>query len=459
MAGIGFKLQKIISEQHLQGSAGAYMASAAVSTGPWILMALGITFLAGGQLWLGSGTSNADFRVLATHAFAFSQIIAGSVQLVVTRYLADRLYEEDDDALFPVWTSSSLLCILLCVGVGFGGAKLAGLSDLNILQYSLLLGLLGLLWNSASFLSMLRDYNRVLLAYFLGALCCIGAAITRPLQNELNWILGGLCLGIGITVLLIVTRILAEFKLSARGSWEILRAFRQYFWLLLMGFSYGLGVWIDKFIFWWMDDTGFAVLPYFHNSSIYDAAVFWSLISVIPSYAVFLMHTETDFYSSYRDFFGAISHRRPYREINQHKQMMKQVIQNNVRKLFYAQGLVTTLFLVIPILFPNRFGLSPDILHIYQILLIGTMLQVFFFFLNIILQYLDFIKYSALLTLGFCLLNALFTWISIRFTDLSWYGYGYFLAALCLLTITWFVLQKLINQLEFHTFMGSKSRL
>lgn len=459
MAGIGFRLQKLISQQKFSSSTRAYLASAAVSTGPWVLMAMGVTFLAGGQLWAGSDSPNREFRVLATHAFAFSQIIAGAIQLVVTRYLADRLYEEDDDALFPSWTSSSLLCALFCMPIGLLAAWNAQLSSLQMILYGLLLALLGVLWNTAGFLSTLRDYSHVLLAYTLGAATCIAMAMIAPTDQMTSWALAGLCLGIGITLTLLLLRLFAEFSLSSRGSWEILGAFRQYFWLLVMGFSYGLGIWIDKFIFWWMDATQVQILPGFFASPIYDAAVFWSLISVIPSYAIFLLHTETDFYSTYRDFFGAISHRRSYREIHQHKTKMAQVILGNARRLLISQGLITACFVLFPVLTPFHLGLGPDNLHIYQILLLSALLQVMFLFVNILLQYLDFIKYSALLTLGYCVINGLLTWVSIAIGGLSWYGYGSFAASLLCLIIAWILLSKVVDQLEYHTFMGPKSRL
>lgn len=457
MAGIGFKLQHLITHQKVGNSSKAYLSSALISTGPWILMALGISALAGGQLWFGS-ESEPSFRALVTHAFAFSQIIAGALQLGVSRLAADRLYEQDDQSLFPLWLSSSWICTLACMLWGAIGWAVFHLNAPDGLGLVLLMGLLGLLWNSSSFLSTLRDYRAILWAYLLGAAACIAYAALRQ-EIQLPSALWGLNFGIGLCLLLLIRRILIEFDLSTAYGWEIVQILKAYPALMAMGLFYGLGIWIDKFLFWWFPQTGLEIATGLYQFPLYDSPVFWALISVIPSYALFLLHTETDFYREYRSFYGSITQKASFREIHAYKLKMIRVVHLNAKKLLWSQGTVSGLFLCIPMINPKILGLSPNNVHIFQILVLATFLQVLFLFVNILLQYLDFLWLSAKLNGLFALLNLLLSSISILWGGVSWYGYGIFCAALICLGVAWLYLSQIMQKLEFHTFMGPKSRL
>lgn len=456
MAGIAFKLQHLISTQKVSGYSQAYLSSALIATGPWILMALGISALAGGQVWIGSD-QHSDFRAMVTYAFAFSQILAGALQLAISRIAADRLFEHDDQSLFPIWLSSSVLCTLLCWIAGLFWTWVWQLSLVQGMAFTVLMGLLGLLWNSSSFLSTLRDFKAILYAYGLGAVVCIIYAWCAQLWDfEVLW---GLNLGLGLCLGLMLRRIALEFDLSPSHGWDILQALRSYPALIVMGLSYGLGIWIDKFLFWWMPQTQMNIAPHLFQCPQYDAPIFWALLSVIPSYALFLLHTETSFYKIYRNFYGSIEHKASFRELHSHKQKMRESVLLNARKLLLSQGTISALFLALPMVNPKWMGLSHSNMHIYQILILGTLLQVLFLFVNILLQYLDFTRLSALLCLGFALANGLFTWLSIEWGGLSWYGYGLFGAALLSLVLAWISLQKILDKLEYYTFMGPKSRL
>ena len=75
--------------------------------------------------------------------------------------------------------------------------------------------------------------------------------------------------------------------------------------LMLIGLLYNLGIWIDKFMFWYYPDTSEQIIGPLRASVIYDLPVFMAYLSIIPGMAVFLVRIETDFVDFY-DFASAI---------------------------------------------------------------------------------------------------------------------------------------------------------
>ncbi|MFS9669432.1 exopolysaccharide Pel transporter PelG, partial [Klebsiella pneumoniae] len=72
--------------------------------------------------------------------------------------------------------------------------------------------------------------------------------------------------------------------------------------LMLIGLLYNLGIWLDKFMFWYAPGTGQQVFGPLNASVIYDIPVFLAYLGIIPGMAVFLVRIETDFVEYYDAF-------------------------------------------------------------------------------------------------------------------------------------------------------------
>ena len=102
MAGIGFELRKLLKKQSYLGLLEAYTYAGLIGSGPWILSIFGIMLV--GVLSLGIVVPHlliAQFTVTVTYLFMISLILTGVVQLSFTRFIADRLFAEDDAAVLP----------------------------------------------------------------------------------------------------------------------------------------------------------------------------------------------------------------------------------------------------------------------------------------------------------------------------------------------------------------------
>jgi len=114
MAGIGFELRKIYNEDSLFSKQKAYAYAGIVYTGP---MLLGILLTAGVVVltMVGGISENERDYILSnwTYAIIFSLVITSLFSLVVTRFVADMLYEKKFETIIPSFYASSALMLMI----------------------------------------------------------------------------------------------------------------------------------------------------------------------------------------------------------------------------------------------------------------------------------------------------------------------------------------------------------
>src|SRR5215813_941330 len=117
MAGIGFELRKLLERDSLTGLVQAYAYAAVISSGPWVLSIIGILvvgFMSASAVTPAYGIT--QFQVSVTYLIAGSLILTGPAQLAFTRFIADRLFEKQTDAVLPNF-NGMLLIVVLAAGV------------------------------------------------------------------------------------------------------------------------------------------------------------------------------------------------------------------------------------------------------------------------------------------------------------------------------------------------------
>ena len=98
----------------------AYGYAGIICTGPMLLgvvLQLGILLLCG---WVGAQRDQQDLLVcMITYTLLFSLTVTSFFSMPVTRYLADMLYEEQEQTILPsFWGSSSIMLVLGCTLYG-----------------------------------------------------------------------------------------------------------------------------------------------------------------------------------------------------------------------------------------------------------------------------------------------------------------------------------------------------
>ena len=102
MAGIGFEIRKILERDSYWSVLRAYGYAGLVSGGPWALSILSIMMIGVLAVTLGVAQREVNaFQICVTYLMAASLIWSGGMQLMFTRFVADRTYAGEQAEVLP----------------------------------------------------------------------------------------------------------------------------------------------------------------------------------------------------------------------------------------------------------------------------------------------------------------------------------------------------------------------
>ncbi|MCE4052904.1 exopolysaccharide Pel transporter PelG [Pseudomonas sp. Au-Pse12] len=456
MAGIGFELRKILSRDSYTATLHAYVYAGLISSGPWVLSILSVMLV--GVISLGLVVPEVlirQFLITVTYLMATSLILTGGLQLFFTRFVSDRLFERKYEQILP-----NLIGVLLLVTLGSGALGILLL--LSLFDQPLIYRLLTLanfvvlcnLWLVIIFLSGMKAYNRILLVMLVGYGLMVGSAFFLR-HMGMEGLLLALLLGHSTLLFLFLYDILREYRAEKLVAFDFLDRRQVFVSLLLTGLCYNLGIWIDKFIFWFNPDTSSQVIGPMRASILYDLPIFLAYLAIIPGMAVFLVRIETDFAEWYDRLFRAVRDGETLQHIGSLKAEMTFSIRQGLLEICKVQGLtVVLLFLFGPRLL-EWLGMSSYYLPLFYIDLIGVSIQVVFMAILNVFFYLDKRAIVLELCLLFVALNAILTLLSLHLGP-SFFGYGFTLSLLVCVLLGLARLSTALDDLEYETFMLSR---
>lgn len=329
MAGIGFELRKMLKRDSLLGLLRAYTYAGIISSGPWILSIVGILLIGILSLpFVIPGSLITQFQVSVTYLIAISLILTGPLQLAFTRFTSDRLFEKRDDLILPNYHAVSLVMTLVAGGLGLLVILFAFPQQSAIYRLLMLAGFVVManIWIAVIFLSGMKQYKAIVWIFLIGyTLTVLLALLFNRLGLEgllLGFVTGQLCLLIGMAAL-----IYRNFSGRRFLSFEVFDRRFAYPSLMLIGLLYNLGIWLDKFMFWYAPGTGQQVIGPLNASVIYDIPVFLAYLGIIPGMAVFLVRIETDFVEYYDAFYDAVRGGASLEHIEDMRNTMVQTIR------------------------------------------------------------------------------------------------------------------------------------
>jgi len=296
MAGIGFELRKILKRQTLFGVARAYAYAGLISSGPLILSIFGILIIGVMSLaFVIPKYAIVQFQVSVTYLIACSLILTGPLQLSFTRFISDRIFEKRDDLVLSnyngvvlVSTAASGVLGVLAVAFGFRGEPL---------MYRLLMVagfvVVSNIWIAVIFLSSVKQYRQILFVFAIGYGCTVAFALMLN-THGLSGLLGGFVAGHVVLLAGLSGLIYRNYRSPRFISFEVFQKRFAYPSLAMVGFLFNLGVWLDKFMFWYAPGTGSKVIGPLNASVIYDIPVFIAYVCVMPGMATFLVRIEAD---------------------------------------------------------------------------------------------------------------------------------------------------------------------
>ncbi|AZD08544.1 Pellicle/biofilm biosynthesis inner membrane protein PelG, MATE family transporter [Pseudomonas chlororaphis] len=456
MAGIGFELRKILSRDSYTATLHAYVYAGLIGSGPWVLSILSVMLV--GVISLGLVVPEVvirQFLITVTYLMATSLILTGGLQLFFTRFVSDRLFERKYEQILP-----NLVGMLLLVTLGSG--VLGILLLITLFDQGLIYRLLALanfvvlcnLWLVIIFLSGMKAYNRILLVMLVGYGLMVGSAFfLRHLGME--GLLLALLLGHSSLLFLFLYDILREYRAEKLVAFDFLDRRQVFVSLLLTGLCYNLGIWIDKFIFWFNPQTSSQVIGPMRASILYDLPIFLAYLAIIPGMAVFLVRIETDFAEWYERLFRAVRDGETLQHIGSLKAEMTFSIRQGLLEICKVQGLTVVLLFLFGPRILEWLGMSSYYLPLFYIDLIGVSIQVVFMAILNVFFYLDKRMIVLELCLLFVALNGALTLLSL-YLGPSFFGYGFTFSLLLCVLLGLARLSTALDDLEYETFMLSR---
>ncbi|MCD6459659.1 exopolysaccharide Pel transporter PelG [bacterium] len=450
MAGIGFRLQKLLNEDSYTGLIKGYLFSAIISSGPMLTSIICIALLGLVSMPILTAEDYLLFRATIVYVFAFSLIFTGLFQMLATRYIADRLYMKEPSSLIPCFMGL-LVITFICQSILGSLFFYHVLPDWRYVFVSTSLYIIiSSLWNTMIFISATKNYMLIVGGFAAGSLISFVCGYYLGLKIGMIGYLLGFCIGQFIIVIVLAGSLLREFNFYKNIDFNFILYFRKYPELCITGLVINLSVWIDKFLFWF-SGYGFTIKGMIHIFPLYDSAFFLGYLSIVPTLSIFVMKVETEFYRKYRNFYQMITGKASLDAIEEAKTQMVQNLKESTATVLKVQGFVTLMLLIGAVNVVHFTKLTWAQLVIFKISILSALLLIFFQLLLIIMLYFEFRKETLLLTLLFLVLNVAATYASIELGFRS-FGYGFFTASFLSLTVGYFVLNYKINNLEFLTF-------
>ncbi|WP_126286113.1 exopolysaccharide Pel transporter PelG [Burkholderia stagnalis] len=454
MSAIGIKLRRLARHNSLLGIMRAYAYAGLVGAGPWIWSIVGILLV--GLLGASPLLPNAivsDFQVSATYLIAASLIITGPMQLALTRFTSDRLFDKQLDAIVPNFTGALLTVTAGATVLGLLAAGFVFDAQGELYRALMVTGFVLLcdIWIASVFLAGLKQYSGILRAFFAGYAVTTVAAVALK-HFGLEGLLYGFVLGQTLLLLLLLTRVYGGFPATRVISFDLFRRVNRYPTLMLIGLLYNVGIWIDKIMFWYAPGSGQAVVGPLHASVIYDIPIFLAYLAITPGMAVFLLRVETEFARHYGAFNTAIREGGSLQQIEYAHDAMAQSLRSALFDIVKVQTLTVLVVLATGPLLLDAMGISRLYMPLLSVQVIATSLQMVFLAIMNSFIYLDRRRPALVLIAAFCALNGCLTAATLAAGPV-FYGYGFAISLLVVVLVGLGWLDRKLDTLEYEIFM------
>lgn len=458
MAGIGFALRRMFKDDSFTKRGIAYVYSSFIAAGPWILSVIAINLL---LFFMEVLDVSVDERNLLSativYSFLFSQLLIAPFQLVVTRYLSDKLYTSEYAYIRPSFMGLNqiIFFISIIVSVAFYFNKPLPLSYKIMSIY--LFVVISLIWVIMIYLSAVKNYRLIVKAYITGGLVTFALMILlikAPLPFEevktaSNFLFSYL-LGLSTILLMFLYNFLSTFFYGNDYKFDFLRYINKYYSLLFIGLFYTGGIWVDNIIMWF-SELGLTIHDTFLYAPFYDNAIFLSYLTIIPSLVLFLVFVETDFYVCYKNYFQKANGSEVYKKINAAFLKMRSVLKYNLFYSFEVQALITLTVVLLAKPIFKVLKLNYVIRNIFKITAVGSLFNILFFILMLILLYFELRKRAMLVSACFFFTNLIF---SFYFKDkgIEYFGYGFALSSFITFCFSLSLYKNFMNRVNYMTF-------
>jgi uncharacterized membrane protein len=392
------------------------------------------------------------FRVIITYNFAFSLVLTGPIVRLVTRCLADQIYDRNVEDAPGMLMGAILLsfCIqapIVLLFYFFAIDLPIPVKVHAIVNYFLVSGL----WIVGVFLSALKAYTAVTLTFAIGLFISFALSYFGAQTGSIDGMLMGFNAGIAVIFFVLIGRTFAEYPYPLKRMFGWTRKARVYWSIALSGLIYNLAIWVDKWVMWFAPEREVLSNGFIYYG-VYDGAMFLAFLSIVPSMAIFMLNLETRFYERYVQFYRDIENHVTLERIEQNHRTLLNELLGGIRNLIVFQATVSLLCIIFATDIFDALGFNYLQLGIFRFGLLGSFFHTLFLVLTVVLSYFDLRKQVLFVNLVLMFTSLVFTWLSIG-QGFAYYGFGYFSAALFSFLVAALITFRELNRVPYNTFI------
>ena len=453
MAGIGFELKRLFHKKGVLNTTKAYGYATVICAGP---MLLGVILLLGIMaLCTIFNTTTSDRELLIcmiTYTLLASVTVTSFFSMVVTRYVADMLFEEENQAVLPCFWGSTV--IMMAVGSVLYGIFLlfSGATLVQGLLCFVLFGELIIVWNAMSFLSAIKDYKGIFMSFLtsVAASILLGALLLWLKFPVVESLLFAVSVGYGVMLVWDVILLHRYFPHTSLGAFTFLKWIDAFLPLALSGLFMNIGM-FSHLVIMWFSDIKVHVHGLFYGAPWHDVPALLAFMTALMTTVNFVVSVEVNFYPKYRNHYSLYNDKGTIKDILQSEKEMldtlkTEIFYTSLKQLLFTAACIALggyLLDLLPLGFNEIMrGYFRTLCVAYGLYAIGNMLML------ILLYFTDY-KGACVTTAIFAISTIVFTIVSLLFSNV-YYGFGFLIAAMVFVIVTALRLDYFTKKLPYY---------
>jgi uncharacterized membrane protein len=304
----------------------------------------------------------------------------------------------------------------------------------------------------------LKDFRNLVISYAAGYAASFFCAILFSAQWGETWIMPGMVTGQLLLFFLLLRAIRHEIGSDRAVNFAFLGYFRKHPALAAFGLFYNLGLWVDKFLYWWVSPVNDHLGGIYYVCPVYDIAVYLSFLSIAPGMAVFLIKLETDFAFSMEALSRGVIHGAPLGVLERHNDRLVGAVREGLSLELKLQLPVTVGLILASPAIAQFLGINALQSGVFAMTLLGVASLVLLLSLLTVLFYMECLWTAFFCCLVFFLLNGVVSWINILQGE-SWYGVGLVVAGMVSIFLALGFVNRTLGNFVFRLFTRNPVRV
>lgn len=453
MAGIGFELKKLFAKKGFFMSMRAFGYATVICAGP---MLLGVILLLGIMLlckFAGISTHSRELLIcMITYTLLASVTTTSFFSTVVTRFTADMLYEEKHKSVLPSFWGSSV--VMMAAGSVIYGIFLifSGATPFCQLMCFIFFNELILTWNGMSFLTAIKDYRGIFLAFLtaIAVTFLVGGLLILCHFPVIEGLLLAVTVGYGVMTVWYVVLLHRYFPSSDAKAFTFFKWLDEFRPLAFSGLFLNIGM-FSHLVIMWFSKIGVRVHGLFYGAPFHDVPALLAFMTTLITTVNFVVSVEVNFYPKYRNHYSLYNDKGTIGDIRQaEKEMINtlktEIFYTSLKQLLFTAACISAGGFLLDVL---PLGFNEEMRGYFRTLCVGYGLYAIGNMLMLILMYFTDYKGTMLTSGIFALTTVLFTVISLFFPTV-YYGFGFLAASMVFVLVTAARLDYFTKRLSYY---------